>query len=218
VHGLSLDVAEGELVGLIGPNGAGKTTTLLAICGVVAPSSGDIRLQGESLLGLTPEAIVRRGISLVPEGRQIFTDLTVEENLIVGASVRSDRRAIQRDVEGMVERFPVLATYLKTSAGKLSGGEQQQLAIARALIARPRLVLLDEPSLGLAPLIVDRVFEIIDELRAEGSTILLVEQNATRTVKAADRTYVLRTGRLEAAGTRDELLARDDLAATYFGG
>lgn len=217
VENLSLHVDERQIVSLIGPNGAGKSTTLLAICGVLAPATGQILFDGASLVGESPEDVLRRGISLVPEGRQIFADLTVEENLIIGATVRTDRKAVKEDIDRTVERFPVLRAYYHSSAGKLSGGEQQQLAIARALLSHPRLLLLDEPSLGLAPFLVDIVFEIIEGLREEGVTILLVEQNATRAVELADYTYVLRSGFLETQGTRAELLASTDFMAAYFG-
>jgi len=196
VRGISLHVDEGELVGLIGPNGAGKTTTLSSIVGVVPVASGSITFEGRPLAGTSPEAIVRGGIALVPEGRRIFGRLTVEENLRLGATGRSDAD-VGRDAAEMMERFPILERYRSSPAGKLSGGEQQQLAIARALMSRPRLLLMDEPSLGLAPLMVNRVFELIAELRSEGMTTLLVEQNARRTLKGADRTYVLQNGTLQ---------------------
>ena len=217
VKNLSLKVDEGQIVGLIGPNGAGKSTTLLAICGALTPASGEIIFEGASLVGEAPEDVLRRGISLVPEGRQIFADLTVEENLIIGATVQTERKEVQKDIDRMVNRFPVFKTYFRSSAGKLSGGEQQQLAIARALLSRPRLVLLDEPSLGLAPFLVDQVFEIIEGLREEGVTILLVEQNAARAVDLADYTYVLRSGAPEMQGTRAELLNSADFVTAYFG-
>ena len=217
LRGISLEVREGEAVGLVGPNGAGKTTSLAAIVGLVTPAAGAIVFDGEQLVGQRPEAIVKRGIALVPEGRQIFGTLTVEENLLLGTTSLKDRREADADLARILERFPVLGQYRHTSAGKLSGGEQQQLAIARALLSRPRLLLLDEPSLGLAPLLVKLVFEILEELRADGVTILLVEQNATKTIDFADRTYVLRTGQLALSGTRVELKKRADLAEAYLG-
>ncbi|MBS1885900.1 MAG: ABC transporter ATP-binding protein [Actinobacteria bacterium] len=215
VHGISLEVGDGECVGLIGPNGAGKTTTLSAIAGVLSPASGTIEIGGESVGGEPPEAIVRRGVSLVPEGRRIFTTLTVEENLRIGSSTRKDGE-VDADIDRMMERFPVLRRYAATHAGKLSGGEQQQLAIARALMSRPRLLLLDEPSLGLAPLMVDLVFELVAQLREEGITMLLVEQNGRRTVDLADRTYVLAGGRIAmvATGVKD----LEEVERAYFGG
>ena len=217
VQGVSLRVEEGETVGLIGPNGAGKTTTLSAITGLIRPSAGSITFEGESLIGCTPEQIVRQRIALVPEGRHIFGSLTVEENLRLAVFGGRDRAAANDDLSRTVERFPVLKRYYRSTAGKLSGGEQQQLAIGRALITRPRLLLLDEPSLGLAPLVVDEVFGALQELRQQGMTILLVEQNAARTVEFADRTYVLRTGRVALSGTRDELSASGSLIDSYLG-
>ena len=216
VRDLSLAVNDGEIVGLIGPNGAGKTTTLKCIFGLVPAARGEIAYGGDHLLGLAPEQIVRRGLALVPEGRQIFTTLSVRENLLLG---RLGARAGTEDgdVDRVLDRFPVLRHYYRASAASLSGGEQQQLAIARALLARPTLLLLDEPSLGLAPLIVDELFGILGDLRDQGVTILLVEQNAARTVALADRTYVLRGGELLAHGTRAELGSLEDVSDMYFG-
>jgi branched-chain amino acid transport system ATP-binding protein len=217
LRGVSLRVDAGEVVGLIGPNGAGKTTMLSAICGIVEPSSGTIVFEGEPLRGASPEQIVRRGISLVPEGRHIFGTMTVAENLRLGMTVRRDRDAAQAEVEQLLEDFPALGRYYRSSAALLSGGEQQQLAIARALLASPRLLLLDEPSLGLAPLVVDLVFDVLGRLRERGVTILLVEQVALRTAQFADRTYVLRTGSLALSGTREELARDTDFATAYLG-
>jgi len=217
LRGVSLNVEQGEVVGLIGPNGAGKTTLLSAIAGIVRPSAGTILFEGEPVAGATPEQIVRRGISLVPEGRHIFGTMTVAENLRLGMTIRRDRDAAQADCERLLEDFPALARYYRSSAGMLSGGEQQQLAIARALLASPRLLLLDEPSLGLAPLVVDLVFEVLGRLRERGVTILLVEQVALRTAEFADRTYVLRTGSMALSGTREELTADADFATAYLG-
>ncbi|MCP9486010.1 MAG: ATP-binding cassette domain-containing protein [Gaiellaceae bacterium MAG52_C11] len=217
VQGISLEVEESELVGLIGANGAGKSTTLATIAGFLAPASGRVELEGRSLVGDTPERIVRRGVALVPEGRHIFGTLSVAENLQLGTTAIGDRGLIDETVEDVLERFPVLRRYYRSSAAKLSGGEQQQLAIARALLSRPRLLLLDEPSLGLAPLMVDVVFDTLAQLRDSGTTILLVEQNAAATVELADRTYVLRTGRIVTSGTREELLASTDVAEAYLG-
>jgi branched-chain amino acid transport system ATP-binding protein len=217
LRSVSVSVGQGEIVAIVGPNGAGKSTTLAAITGIVRPSGGSIELEGRSLLGLPPERIVRLGIALVPEGRQIFSSLSVAENLELGTTPRRDRAAAREDLERELDRFPVLRTYYRTSAAKLSGGEQQQLAIARALLSRPKLLLLDEPSLGLAPIMIDRVFETLEQLRASGVTVLLVEQNATRAVALADRSYVLRTGRVGLSGTREELLRTADFAAAYLG-
>jgi branched-chain amino acid transport system ATP-binding protein len=218
VQNLSLEVNDGELVGLVGHNGAGKTTTLMTITGVLRPAGGDIVFEGRSLVGRAPDAILRAGISLVPEGRRIFGRLSVGENLKIGALTRGDRKHADRDIKRMLERFPVLERDWSKSGAKLSGGEQQQLAIARALLAGPKLLLLDEPTLGLAPLMVDRVFEILEGLRDDGVTILLVEQNAARTIEIADRTYVMRSGgRIEFHGTADELAQRADFETAYIG-
>jgi branched-chain amino acid transport system ATP-binding protein len=217
VHGISLEVDEGELVGLIGPNGAGKTTTLSAIFGLVHPSEGSITFEGHSLIGRAPEEIVGLGIALVPEGRHIFATLTVAENLQLGGTPNKDRGRLQADLGRIFELFPVLKACYSRSAGKLSGGEQQQLAIARAMLSRPRLLLLDEPSLGLAPRVIDLVFDALAELKTQGVTVLLVEQNAARTVAFADRSYLLRRGRIGLSGTRDELVGQVDLAYAYLG-
>jgi branched-chain amino acid transport system ATP-binding protein len=217
LKGISLVVEKGEIVALVGPNGAGKTTTLSTVFGLVRPDSGSISLEGKPLRGMPPERIVRLGLALVPEGRHIFNTLTVAENLEMGATARKDRAAVRADVAALLERFPVLGRYYKSPAGRLSGGEQQQLAIARALLSRPRLLLLDEPSLGLAPVVIDLVFDVLAELRDEGVTILLVEQNAARAIELADRSYVLRTGQISLAGTRDELQDTADLETAYLG-
>jgi branched-chain amino acid transport system ATP-binding protein len=217
LRSVSLEVGRGEIVAIVGPNGAGKSTTMATITGTVTPSGGTIELEGQSLVGLAPERIVRLGIALVPEGRQIFSSLSVAENLELGTTSRKDRSAAKEDIERELDRFPILRTYYRTSAAKLSGGEQQQLAIARALLSRPKLLLLDEPSLGLAPIMIDRVFETLVQLREDGVTVLLVEQNATRAVALADRSYVLRTGRVALSGSRDELLRTADFAAAYLG-
>jgi len=217
LHGISLHIDEGETVALVGPNGAGKTTTLAAVFGLVEIEHGSIEFECESLIGARPEQIRRKGLALVPEGRHIFGSLTVAENLELGTTARRDRRAAATDLERMLERFPVLRTYYRTTAGTLSGGEQQQLAIARALLSRPRLLLLDEPSLGLAPVIIDVLFESLEELRREGVTILLVEQAAARAVEFADRSYILRTGRVAHSGTREELLRMEDFESAYLG-
>lgn len=217
VRGISFHVDVGEFVGVIGPNGAGKSTTLAAIAGLLRPAAGSIEFDGESIAGSQPDAIVRRGIALVPEGRHIFGSLTTEENLLIGASIRKDRAGIASDIERALTIFPRLRDYLKTSAGRLSGGEQQQLAIARALLARPKLLMLDEPSLGLAPIIVDRVFDTVAELRREGVTVLLVEQNARVAVELADRTYVLRQGTIARAGSRAELARDEGFQEAYLG-
>jgi len=217
VEGVSLHVGEGEIVGLVGPNGAGKSTTLAAILGLIPAAAGVISYFGESLAGLRTESIVRLGIALVLEGRHIFGTLTVAENLLLGRTANLDRRRADAVLERELRRFPILRETLRRPASTLSGGEQQQLAIARALVAQPRLLLVDEPSLGLAPLLVDRVFDAIDEIRREGVTVLIVEQNVVRTVALADRTYVLRTGRIALSGTRAELERSGALDSAYLG-
>ena len=218
VQSLSIAVEEGEFVGMVGHNGAGKSTTLLTITGALKPVGGTIVFDGRSIVGLAPDEILRRGIALVPEGRRIFGRLSVGENLKIGATTRRDKKGVSDDMHRILERFPVLQRYWNKSGAKLSGGEQQMLAIGRALLSRPRLLLLDEPTLGLAPLMVDRVFEILEELHNEGTTILLVEQNAARTIEVADRTYVLRSGgRIQFHGTSEELAKIGDFESAYIG-
>jgi branched-chain amino acid transport system ATP-binding protein len=219
LRGVSMRVQEGEIVAVIGANGAGKSTLLWSISGVVKPLSGSIRFRGERIDGQRPEAIARKGLSLVPEGRHIFGALTVRENLELGARAGGRlSRSEQEDLIGLaISRFPFLQRRLRSPAGQLSGGEQQQLAIARALLARPKFMLLDEPSFGLGPLIVERVMQELAQLRDDGITVLLIEQVAGIAVELADRTYVLRNGEVELTGTREELLARADFAAAYLG-
>jgi branched-chain amino acid transport system ATP-binding protein len=218
LRGVSLRVEQGEIVGLIGVNGAGKSTTLMTIAGVLQPRGGTIEFRGESIVGSPPEEIVRKGIALIPEGRRIFPGLTVEENLRLGGSIRSDRSAVQRDLEEMCQRFPVLADRLSQAAGTLSGGEQQQLAIARGLMSRPTLLMLDEPSLGLAPQLVEEMFQLVAQLHKTGVTILLVEQNVERTLDIAGRVYLLNTGEVEFEGVASELRERVDFESAYLGG
>jgi len=215
VRGLSLSVGRGEIVGLIGPNGAGKSTTLHAIMGVVRPAGGDIRLSGRSIRGLAPERIARAGIALVPEGRRIYPNLTVDENLKLGLAARRGGGGSEV-IESLRELFPILDRYRKRPGGVLSGGEQQQLAIARALAAEPDLVLLDEPSLGLAPAVVDAVFERLAEIRERGVTTLLVEQRAQRTVALADRSHVLSNGRLRLTLGPESADDTETMVAAYF--
>jgi len=214
VRGLTLEVAAGEIVGLIGPNGAGKSTTLHAIAGLIPPAAGDVRLSGRSLLGRRPEAIARSGIALVPEGRRIFGDFSVEENLRLGLAARRGNGAAAA-LDGVYELFPVLAETRRRQAGGLSGGQQQQLAIGRALVAGPELILLDEPSLGLAPAIVDLVFGALAAIRERGVTVLLVEQRAQRTVAFADRTYVLGNGELRMTLTPSDADDTDRMIEAY---
>ena len=212
----SLHVGSGEVVGPIGPNGAGKTTLLNSIAGLLTPSGGRVTFDGEDITGMPPEKLLRSGLALVPEHRRIFVDLTVEENLRIGGVTvpSADRPAL---LDEMGERFPMLRDKWTTSAGYLSGGEAQQLAIARALMSRPRLLMMDEPSLGLAPLLVDVVFDLIEALRSQGRTLLVVEQNATRMLDLADRAYVLRSGEVVAEGTGAELRDNEDLFDTFVG-
>jgi branched-chain amino acid transport system ATP-binding protein len=211
VRGLSLSVDRGEIVGLIGPNGAGKSSTLHAVMGLAPPAAGDVRLDGRSLLGRRPEDVARAGVALVPEGRRIFAELTVEENLRLGAAGSGNG-----DLSRVYELFPVVQEFRKRQAGALSGGQQQQLAIARALVARPEVLLLDEPSLGLAPQMVDVVFAVLQEIREQGIAILLVEQRAQRTVALADRSHVLSNGRLRLTLGPEAANDSDTLVSAYF--
>jgi len=217
LHGISLSVAEGEIVTLIGANGAGKTTTLMTISGCVRARAGAIRFRGRDISGLPPHEIVALGLVHSPEGRKIFPRLTVAENLEMGAFTRRDPDGIAADQNRVFELFPILGERRRQPGGTLSGGEQQMLAIARALMARPKLLLLDEPSLGLAPLVVSRIFEVIRELNREGATILLVEQNAQMALKAAHRGYVLETGTIAMADAADKLLADPRVRSAYLG-
>jgi branched-chain amino acid transport system ATP-binding protein len=215
VRGLSLTVAPGEIVGLIGPNGAGKSTTLHAIMGLVPSRSGEIRLGGESLRGRSPESIARRGIALVPEGRRLFGELTVDENLRLGLAARQGSNGADADLAAVAELFPIVEEFRNRSAGALSGGQQQQLAIARALVAKPAILLLDEPSLGLAPTVVDLVFSTLETIRERGLGVLLVEQRAQRTVALADRTHVLANGELRLTLTPANADDTDRMVAAY---
>jgi branched-chain amino acid transport system ATP-binding protein len=217
LRGISLSVSQGELVALLGVNGAGKSTTLATIAGVMRPWQGDILFEGNSIIGKSPEQIARLGISLVPEGRDIFPSLTVEENLRLGAFTRSERTEYSRNLGEVFELFPVLKERLQQPGGTLSGGEQQQLAIARALMSRPRLLMLDEPSLGLSPTLVDQIFELIARLHQRGVTILLVEQNVNRTLDIVDRAYLMNTGRIENHGTPQQLRSQADIEGIYMG-
>ncbi|HHW41220.1 MAG TPA: ABC transporter ATP-binding protein [Syntrophomonadaceae bacterium] len=218
LKGINLTVDEGEIVSLIGANGAGKSTTLRAISGVVRSASGRILFRGEELMKLPAHQIVRKGIAQVPEGRRVFANLTVLENLEMGAYTRSDQREVRRNLESVLDRFPRLRERRNQVAGTLSGGEQQMLAIGRALMTRPRLMLLDEPSMGLAPLLVKEIFSIIQEINREGTTILLVEQNARMALQIAHRAYVLETGRIVLEGPARELLDREEVKKAYLGG
>jgi branched-chain amino acid transport system ATP-binding protein len=217
LRGVSISVSQGELVALLGVNGAGKSTTLASIAGVLRPWQGDILFEGSSIIGRSPEQIARLGISLVPEGRDIFPSLTVEENLRLGAFTHSERTEYNRNLGEVFELFPVLKERLQQPGGTLSGGEQQQLAIARALMSSPRLLMLDEPSLGLAPALVDQIFELIARLHQRGVTILLVEQNVDRSLEIVDRAYLMNTGLIEHQGTPQQLRTHADIEGIYLG-
>lgn len=215
VRDVSFEVEEGSIVTLVGANGAGKSSILRSIAGVVTPRSGSIEFLGEDITGLSAEKVVKTGITLVPEGRRIFPDLTVLENIHIGAYLRKD--SLDEDIKWVYDLFPRLKERSWQMAGTLSGGEQQMLAVARALMSRPKLMMMDEPSLGLAPLIVRDIFSIIKEINKNGVTILLIEQNANMALKTADRGYVLETGRISLSGTGAELLANEDVKKAYLG-
>lgn len=216
VKGISFEVQEGQIVTLIGSNGAGKSSTLRTISGLVKPSGGKIMFAGEDITGKDPTQIVTQGVTLVPEGRRIFPDMTVLENLKIGAYLRKDD--LSADIEWVFGLFPRLKERSWQAGGTLSGGEQQMLAMGRALMSKPKLLMLDEPSMGLAPILVEQIFDIIRELHAAGTTILLVEQNAQAALSVADRAYVLETGRITLSGTGKELMASDAVRKAYLGG
>lgn len=218
LRGISFEVTEGEIITLIGSNGAGKTTTLHAISNIIKKSSGQIFFEGEDISAMPANTIVRKGLIQVPEGRRIFANLTVKENLEMGAFTRTDRSAIKRDLEKVFGLFPRLKERIKQYAGTLSGGEQQMLAMGRALMADPRLLLLDEPSMGLAPILVDEIFSIITEINKSGTTILLVEQNAYKALSIANRAYILETGVINKSGIAADLLHDDSVKKAYLGG
>ena len=218
LKGISLEVKEGEIVTLIGANGAGKSTTLRTISGLLKPKTGGITFLGQDIAGVRAHEIVKKGISQVPEGRRVFAEMTVMENLDLGAFVRKDKAGIQQDLKHVFELFPRLEERKNQSAGTLSGGEQQMLAMGRALMSHPKLLMLDEPSMGLAPILVEQIFDIIRELHAAGTTILLVEQNAQAALSVADRAYVLETGRTTLSGTGKELMESDAVRKAYLGG
>ena len=219
VKDVSLQVLEGEMVSLLGANGSGKTTTMLAIAGALKAASGKVTFNGADITGLSPERVLRRGIAMVPETREVFPDLSVRENLIMGGFIhRRNRRQSNQDLDQMLDLFPVLRERQNQQSGTLSGGEQQQLVIARAMMSRPKLLLLDEPSLGLAPAIVHHIYEFINKLRATGLTILLVEQNARMALQNAERAYVMALGRVAKKGRAADIAASADLEALYLGG
>lgn len=215
VKGINFELPEGQIVTLIGANGAGKSTTLRTIAGLVKPASGHISFLGEDITGLVSNLIVSRGITLVPEGRRVFADLTVLENLKIGAYLRKD--SLDADINWVYDLFPVLKQRSWQAAGTLSGGEQQMLAVGRALMSRPKLLMMDEPSLGLAPLIVKGIFDIIKEINRQGVTILLIEQNANMALHIADTAFVLETGRITLSGTGKELLTNEAVKKAYLG-
>ena len=218
IKGVSLTVRQGEIVTLIGSNGAGKSTTLRTVSGLLKPKEGDILFEGESIAGRPAQSIVKLGISQVPEGRRIFANMTVMENLELGAFTRDDADGIEADMKMVFERFPRLLERKEQAAGTLSGGEQQMLAMGRALMSRPRLLLLDEPSMGLAPLLIREIFNIIVDINKTGTTVLLVEQNANMALSIAHRAYVLETGRIALSGGAKELAASEEVRKAYLGG
>ena len=217
LRGVSLEVPDGKIVTLIGANGAGKSTTLRTISGLVKADSGSITYDGEELLGLPIYKILEKGIAMVPEGRRVFTNLTVRENLKIGAYLRNDKAQIEKDLDWVYELFPRLKERDWQLAGTLSGGEQQMLAVARALMSKPKLIMMDEPSLGLAPLVVKGIFDIIRQINDQGVTVLLIEQNANMALKIADYAYVLETGLIGLTGTGRELLVNEDVKRAYLG-
>lgn len=218
LKGVSLEVHKGEIVTLIGANGAGKSTTLRTVSGLLAPKNGSISFLGENIAGMPAHEIVKHGISQVPEGRRIFAEMSVQENLEMGAFTRKDKAGVEKDFEIVYNRFPRLKERRKQQAGTLSGGEQQMLAMGRALMSRPKLLLLDEPSMGLAPLLIKEIFSIIEDINREGTTVLLVEQNANMALSIAHRAYVMETGRITLQGAAKELAASEDVRKAYLGG
>ena len=218
LKGISLEVNEGEIVALIGANGAGKTTMMQSISGIVKKSAGEINFLNESIMKANPKHIVEMGLTQVPEGRRIFTGMSVYENLMMGAFLRKDKDGIKRDYEKVCEQFPILKERMNQDASTLSGGEQQMLAMGRALMAKPKLLLLDEPSMGLAPILVKEIFNIIEEINKSRTTVLLVEQNAKMALSIAHRAYVLETGKVVMTGTGEELAKSPDVQKAYLGG
>ncbi|HEU4963214.1 MAG TPA: ABC transporter ATP-binding protein [Bacilli bacterium] len=218
LKGVSLEVPAGKIVSLIGANGAGKTTTMKTIAGLLQPKSGRVILNGKEVQGLRPHRLVREGLALVPEGRQVLAEMTVLENLELGAYQRKDKAGVQADLDKMFQRFPILKERVNQLAGTMSGGQQQMLAIARALMSRPKLLLLDEPSMGLAPLIVADIFHVIREINQEGTTVLIVEQNVKQALKIADYGYVLESGQIVLHGPAQDLLGDERVKEAYLGG
>lgn len=218
VQNVSLQVNQGEIVSLIGANGAGKSTILRTISGLIHPKEGSIQFLNQDITKTNPQAIVKMGISHVPEGRHVFKDLTVKENLEMGAFLRKDKENFEADYQTIYQRFPILKDRLKQDASTLSGGEQQMLAMGRALMAKPKLLLLDEPSMGLAPIFIKEIFKIIEAIKEQGTTVLLIEQNAKMALQVADRGYVLESGKLVLSGSGQDLLASDQVQKAYLGG
>lgn len=218
LRNVSLKINHGEIVCLLGPNAAGKTTTLKTILGMVPPARGEIYFDGERIDGAKPQEVVARGVTMVPEGRRLFARMTVKENLEIGTQLRTDKDKIASDLDRVLKLFPRLKERMTQKAGSLSGGEQQMLAMGRALMAGPKVLLMDEPSMGLAPVLVEQVFDIIKELNEEGSTIFLVEQNASMALEIADRGYVLQTGEVVLSDTAENLLASEEVQEAYLGG
>lgn len=218
LKGISFDVEKGEIISLIGSNGAGKTTTLHSVSNIIRKQSGSVFFEGEDISDMSADKIVARNLIQVPEGRRVFANLTVRENLELGAYLRKDKAEIARDMEKVFSLFPRLKERVRQAAGTLSGGEQQMLAMGRAIMSKPRLLLLDEPSMGLAPILVDEIFEIIKRINADGTTILLVEQNAYKALSIADRAYVLETGEIKKSGLAADLIKDESVKAAYLGG
>lgn len=218
LKGISFDVEKGEIISLIGSNGAGKTTTLHSVSNIIKKESGELLFNGEDIMRLAPDQIVRRGLIQVPEGRRIFANLSVKENLEMGAFTRKDKGEIKKDLEHVFELFPRLKERVKQVAGTLSGGEQQMLAMGRALMSKPVLLLLDEPSMGLAPILVDEIFDIIQKINKEGTTILLVEQNAYKAMQISNRVYILETGLISASGNASDMIKDPAVQKAYLGG
>ena len=218
LKGIDFEVNEGEIVTLIGANGAGKTTTMQSVIGLIPPKAGTVSFEGKEITHLPCHKIVSLGMSQVPEGRRVFQELTVYQNLLMGAYIQKDKKAIKEDIEKIYARFPRLEERKNQIAGTLSGGEQQMLAMGRALMSRPKLLMLDEPSMGLSPLLVDEVFTVIKDLNKEGTTVLLVEQNAGKSLAISDRAYVLENGRIVLSGTGEELLQSEEVKKAYLGG
>ncbi|WP_366517319.1 ABC transporter ATP-binding protein [uncultured Treponema sp.] len=218
LKGISFDVKEGEIISLIGANGAGKTTTLHSISNLIKKQSGSVIFKGEDITNTTPDKIVKAGLIHVPEGRRVFANLTVKENLEMGAYLRNDKAGIKADLEHVYELFPRLRERVKQLAGTLSGGEQQMLAMGRGLMSKPELLLLDEPSMGLAPILVDEIFDIIQKINKDGTTILLVEQNAFKAMSIANRVYILETGQVASSGNSEEMIHDEAVKKAYLGG